>query len=210
MFNEIYNSLFYQPVFKFLEWSFSYFRDFGLSIFFLTLLLRIFLFPLNLRMQREQKKMEVFSQKLKEIQKQYKDNKEELTKKMMELLKKEKVNPLFSYLLILIQLPIFFAIYQSLKEFSLQKLPLFLGVLDLTKPNFFVASLAGVVQYLQTNSNQSLQITISLFASLFLVLIFSRLPAALSLYLFFMLLFNFFERLIIFKFLKNGTKTERG
>ena len=209
MLTEIYNFLFYQPIFKFLDWSFFWLKDFGFAVFFLTIILRVFLFPLNLKMQKEQKKMEMISEKLREIQKEYKDNKEEMTKKMMEILKKEKINPLSSYLLVLIQFPIFIAIYQSLKEFSTKSLPLFLGIVDLTKPNLSLATLAGIFQYLQVKSNQSFQIMISLFLSIFLIVAFSQLPAALSLYLFFMTLFNFIERLIFLKFLKNGNKIER-
>ena len=209
MLNEVYNFLFYRPIFKFLDWSFSLFKDFGFSIFLLTFLLKIFLFPLSVKMQKEQKKMEIISQKLREIRKQYKDNKEEMIKKTMEFLKNEKINPLASYLLILVQLPIFFAIFHSLKEFSLKKLPLFLGVLDLTKPNFSLAVLAGIFQYLQTASTNSFQIMISLFTSLFLIIIFSQLPAALSLYLLFMIFFNFIERLIFSKFFENGGKIKR-
>ena len=209
MLTEIYNFLFYQPIFKFLDWSFFWLKDFGFAVFFLTIILRVLLFPLNLKMQKEQKKMEMISEKLREIQKEYKDNKEEMTKKMMEILKKEKINPLSSYLLVLIQFPIFIAIYQSLKEFSTKSLPLFLGIVDLTKPNLSLATLAGIFQYLQVKSNQSFQIMISLFLSIFLIVAFSQLPAALSLYLFFMTLFNFIERLIFLKFLKNGNKIER-
>jgi len=209
MLTEIYNFLFYQPIFKFLDRTLFWLKDFGFAVFLLTIILRVFLFPLNLKMQKEQKKMEMISQKLREIQKEYKDNKEEMTKKMMEILKKEKINPLSSYLLVLIQFPIFIAIYQSLKEFSTKSLPLFLGIVDLTKPNFSLATLAGIFQYLQVKSNQSFQIMISLFLSIFLIVAFSQLPAALSLYLFFMTLFNFIERLIFLKFLKNGNKIER-
>jgi YidC/Oxa1 family membrane protein insertase len=209
MLTEIYNFLFYRPIFNFLNWNFFLIKDFGFAIFLLTIILRIFLFPLNLKIQKEQKKMEIISQKLKEIQKEYKHNKEEMTKKMMEFLKNERINPLSNYLLVLIQFPIFLAIYQSLKEFSMKNLPLFLGILDLTKPNFYLAAIAGIFQYLQTSSNQSLQTIISLFVSVFLVIVFSQLPAALSLYLLFMILFNFIERLIFLKFFKNGGKIKR-
>jgi YidC/Oxa1 family membrane protein insertase len=206
MLTEIYNFLFYRPIFNFLNWTFFLVKDFGFAIFLLTVILRIFLFPLNLKMQKEQKKMEIISQKLREIQKEYKNNKEEMTKKMMEFLKNEKINPLSNYLLVLIQFPIFLAIYQSLKEFSMKNLPLFLGILDLTKPNFSLAAIAGIFQYLQINSNQSFQIMISLFVSVFLVIVFSQLPAALSLYLLFMILFNFIERLIFFKIFQKWRK----
>ena len=206
MFKEIYNFLFYQPILKFLNFSFSLFKDFGLAIFFLTFLLRIFLSPLNLKIQKEQKKIEIISQKLREIQKEYKNNKEELIKKSMEILKNEKINPLSSYFLLLIQLPIFFAIYQSLQEFSREKLPLFLGMIDLSKPNFLLAAISGILQYLQVSSNNLFQIMISLFTCLFLIFILSQLPAALSLYLFFMILFNFIERLVFVRFSKNGRK----
>ena len=202
MLNEIYQTYFYQPIFKFLEVSFLFFKDFGFSIFFLTLLLRILLLPLNIKMQKEQKKMETISQIIKNLQSQYKNNKDELTKHVLEIFKKEKINPLPIYLFFLIQFPVFLAIYQSLKEFSLRKLPLFLGILDLTKPNFFIAFLAGVLQYIQISSNQTIQMTIALISSIFLILIFSELPSALALYLLFMVIFNFIEKLILSKFLK--------
>jgi YidC/Oxa1 family membrane protein insertase len=200
MLAEIYNFLFLKPVFKFLSLSFSLFKDFGLSIFFLTFFLRILLFPLNLKIYKEQKKFEILSQKLKEIQKKYKNDKEKLVQETMAFLKKEKINPLPSYFLLLIQVPIFLAIYQSLRDFSTKSLPLFLGILDLTKPNFILATFAGVLNYLQISSNDYFQVILSVIASLFLVLIFSQLPSALSLYLIFMILFNFVEKKFFLKF----------
>ena len=199
MLAEIYNFLFLKPIFKFLSFSLSLFKDFGLSIFLLTLFLRIFLFPLNLKIYKEQKKFEILSQKLKEIQKKYKNDKEKLVQETMAFLKKEKINPLPSYFLLLVQVPIFLAIYQSLRDFSTKSLPLFLGILDLTKPNFILATFAGVLNYLQISSNDSFQVILSVIASLFLVLIFSQLPSALSLYLIFMIFFNFVEKKFFFK-----------
>jgi YidC/Oxa1 family membrane protein insertase len=199
---EVYNFLFLKPISKFLSLSFSLFKDFGLSIFFLTFFLRILLFPLNLKIYKEQKKFEILSQKLKEIQKKYKNDKEKLVQETMAFLKKEKINPLPSYFLLLIQVPIFLAIYQSLRDFSTKSLPLFLGILDLTKPNFILATLAGVLNYLQISSNDSFQIIVSLITSLFLVFIFSQLASGISLYFIFMLLFNFIEKKIFLKFFK--------
>jgi YidC/Oxa1 family membrane protein insertase len=199
---EVYNFLFLKPISKFLSLSFSLFKDFGLSIFFLTFFLRILLFPLNLKIYKEQKKFEILSQKLKEIQKKHKNDKEKLIKETMAFLKKEKINLLPSYFLLLIQIPIFLAIYQSLKDFSIKNLPLFLGILDLTKPNFTLAALAGVLNYLQISSSDSFQIIVSVIASLFLVFIFSQLASGISLYFIFMLLFNFVEKKIFLKFFK--------
>jgi YidC/Oxa1 family membrane protein insertase len=200
MLAEIYNFLFLKPIFKFLSFNLSLFKDFGLSIFLLTIFLRIFLFPLNLKIYKEQKKFEILTQKLKEIQKKYKNDKEKLVQETMAFLKKEKINPLPSYFLLLIQIPIFLAIYQSLRDFSTKSLPPFLGILDLTKPNFILAAFAGVLNYLQISSNDSFQVMLSVIGSLFLVLIFSQLPSALSLYLIFMILFNFIEKKFFLKF----------
>jgi YidC/Oxa1 family membrane protein insertase len=102
---------------------------------------------------------------MQEIQKKYKDDKEKQSKEILNLYKKEKINPFSGLFLALIQLPILIALYRvfwnGLNPEGLNSLysflvnpgkinPLFIHMVDLSKPNMIFAVIAGITQYFQT------------------------------------------------------------
>jgi YidC/Oxa1 family membrane protein insertase len=157
----------YQPLFNSLVLLYNYIpgHDFGVAIIFLTLIIRVVLYPLSVKATKSQKSLQELQPKIQEIQKKYKDDKEKQAVETLALYKKEKINPFSGLLLALIQLPILIALYNvfwnGLKPEELSILysfvsspgqinPMFLGFIDLSKANVVLAFLAGLTQYWQT------------------------------------------------------------
>ena len=157
----------YRPLFNCLVLLYNYVpgHDFGMAIIFLTVLIRVVLYPISVKAVKSQRGLLKLQPQMQEIQKKYKEDKEKQAKEILELYKKEKINPFSGLLLALIQLPILIALYrvfwQGLNPKELAVLysfvanpghinALFLHIIDLSKPNLIFAILAGLTQYFQT------------------------------------------------------------
>jgi len=166
---ELYNLVFYQPIFNLLVWLYNIIpgQDIGLAIIVLTILVRLILLPFTMQSLKSQKALQALQPKIQELKDKYKGEKDKLAKATMELYSKEKVNPMASCLPLIVQLPIFIALYQVLMAgLAGEKMELlysfvikpdsihsmFLGFLDLGKPQIVLAVLAGLTQYWQTKS----------------------------------------------------------
>ncbi|MFA6918816.1 MAG: YidC/Oxa1 family membrane protein insertase [Patescibacteria group bacterium] len=158
--------IFYQPLLNLLIFLYNVIpgQDMGLAIIAITIIIKLALYPLSAQSLKAQKAMTELQPKINEIKKQYKDQKEEQAKQLMNLYKQEKINPLSSCLPLLIQLPFLFAIYQvfrdGLSNRSMELLYPFIahpasinniafGFLDLNKPQIILALLAGAAQFWQ-------------------------------------------------------------
>jgi YidC/Oxa1 family membrane protein insertase len=207
----------YQPLFNALVLLYDYVpgHDFGIAIIVLTLIIRFILFPVSIKAVRSQRGLQKLQPKMQELQKKYKDDKEKQAKEILELYKTEKINPFSGLLLAIIQLPILIALYRvfwsGLNPKELLGLygfvvnpghinALFLHIIDLSKPNFIFAVLAGLVQYFQTKMllpksgpkinnqdktadfSQAMQKQMVYFFPVFTVIILINLPSALGLY----------------------------
>ncbi len=139
--------------------------DVGLAIIVMTLIIRFLFYPAFASQIRTTMGMQAIQGELDEINKKYKDNAEERAKRMMELYKNNNISPLSGFLSILIQLPIFFALYFTFFHTALPTINtallysavhapqavniLFFGILDLTlKNDIFLAIIVGFLQYL--------------------------------------------------------------
>lgn len=91
-------------------------HSYGLSIILLTLLIKIVLLPTGINQQKYTDKMKVLQPKIKELQAKFKDKPEELQRRQMALYKEVGVNPLGGCLPLLLQLPIFFALFSLLRD----------------------------------------------------------------------------------------------
>ncbi len=162
----IFNEVLYRPLFNALIWIYNIVpgNDLGIAIILLTILIRFILYPLSKKAIQSQKAISFLQPKIKEIQKKYK-NKEEQAKVMMELYKKHKVNPMAGCLPILIQLPILIALYRVFfSGLNMETLNIlygfiqrpdslnlmFLGLINLSQKNIFLAILAGFFQFIQS------------------------------------------------------------
>ena len=103
---------------RFLQWLLNMFYSlcgsYGISIILLTLLVRTVFYPITARGNESMKKMQKVQPKFKELREKYKDNPQLLNQKMSELYRQEGVNPFAGCLPILLQIPIFFALYAML------------------------------------------------------------------------------------------------
>jgi YidC/Oxa1 family membrane protein insertase len=151
--SELFHKILYQPLFDILVFLYQYLGDLGAAIIILTVLIRVVLFPLFYKGAKDQAIMQRLAPKIKEIQANHKNNREEQAKVLMGLYREHKVNPLSSLLLILVQLPILIALYQIfMSGLSVDSgfLELsFLGLVDLSKRSAIIVGLAAVAQYFQ-------------------------------------------------------------
>lgn len=167
MITNLFNVLLYQPLFNALVILYVYLpgHDFGVAVIVLTLLIRFALYPLMAQSIRSQKTLSELQPKIQEIQKKYKDNKQEQGRAMMELYQREKFNPFSGCLPLLVQLPILWALYRVFWkgfdpdhfDFIYSFLPhpdsinqTFFGLVDLSAPNIVFAVLAGILQFVQS------------------------------------------------------------
>jgi len=125
-----------QPIYNLLGWLYDRVGNYALAIVCLTLIVRIVLYPIANRQYASMAKMKIFAPKMKEIQEKYKDDKAKQQFALMELYKAEKINPLAGCLPILLQIPIFYALYKTLLiSTEIRHQPGFLWIKDLAAPD---------------------------------------------------------------------------
>jgi YidC/Oxa1 family membrane protein insertase len=125
-----------KPIFYLLDWLFKFTGNFGLAIIGLTLVVRAVMFPIANKQYESMAKMRLVGPRLKALQDRYKDDKLKLQQEMMLLYKTEKVNPLAGCLPILIQIPIFYALYKTLLvTIEMRHQPFVLWIKDLSAPD---------------------------------------------------------------------------
>jgi YidC/Oxa1 family membrane protein insertase len=124
------------PFFKILHWLFGVFGNFGVAIIGLTLIVRAFMFPIAQKGFASMAQMRAIQPKLKSVQEKYKDDKPKLQQEMMKLYKEEKVNPMGGCLPLLLQIPVFFALYKLLMlTIEMRHQPFTLWLKDLSAPD---------------------------------------------------------------------------
>jgi len=124
-----------QMLLKLLEIFYNVVHNWGLAIILLSLAVYLLLYPLTLKQMRSMKEMQLLQPKIQQLQKLHKDNPQKLNKEIMELYKEHKVNPLSGCLPLLLQMPIFFALYQALMRTVALKGASFLWIKDLSEPD---------------------------------------------------------------------------
>ncbi len=197
-----------KPLFYVLHWFSSLLGNVGLAILALTVCVRIALFPLANRSYAAMSRMKKVQPKMMEIRDRYKDDKQKMQQEVMELYRREKANPLSGCLPILLQIPIFFALYKVLfvtletrhepfylwiRDLSAQDpttiFNLF-GLLPFTPPGFLMVGalplIMGATMYLQQKLNPTppdpMQARIMMALPFVFVFIFAPFPAGLVLY----------------------------
>ena len=124
-----------QLLLQLLEFFYSIVHNWGWAIIILSLSVYLALFPLTLKQMRSMKEMQLLQPKIEALRKEYKDNPQKLNKEIMELYKEHKVNPLGGCLPLLLQMPIFFALYQALIRSVALRGARFLWIKDLSAPD---------------------------------------------------------------------------
>jgi YidC/Oxa1 family membrane protein insertase len=141
------------------------FFDAGILIILFTIIVKLILFPLSKKAVRTQAVMKLVEPELRSIKEKYKNDKQTQALETMKLYKEKEINPFSSIFLLLVQIPIIFALYRIFYStgfsaihtdilYSFVNIPpsidvFFLGLIDVTKKSIVLAILAGISQYFQ-------------------------------------------------------------
>lgn len=174
-----------------MKWFYSVFGNWGLAIIFLTLLVRTIVLPLNITTFKSTKKMQQLQPKIAALRERYKDDAQAMNREMMNVWKENKVNPLGGCLPMLLQLPIFFALYQVLgQSIELYQAPFFGWIHDLSikDPFYVLPVLMGICMYIQQKITPTTmdptQAKVMQFLPVLFAFMMISLPAGLTLYIF--------------------------
>jgi YidC/Oxa1 family membrane protein insertase len=140
---------FERPIFWVLDQIFKLVGNFGVSIILLTFVIRGLMFPIAQKQFRSMAGMRVVQPKMKELQERHKDDKPRLQQEMLKLYQEEKVNPLAGCLPIVIQIPVFYALYKVLMlTIEMRHQPFILWIRDLSAPDpLHILNLFGLLNF---------------------------------------------------------------
>ncbi|MEL6448476.1 MAG: membrane protein insertase YidC [Pseudomonadota bacterium] len=179
------------PLFTLLAWIHGFIGNWGWSIIIVTILIKLVFYKLTEKSGRSIAKMRKLQPRMKSIQERYKDDRQALSQAMMELYKREKINPAAGCLPILIQMPFFLAFYWVLLEsVEMRQAPFLLWIQDLSSRDpFFILPLAmGAAMFLQQQLNPApadpVQARVMKVLPIVFTVFFAFFPAGLVLYWF--------------------------
>jgi len=181
-----------QPLFKLMQFMHSLVGNWGWSIVLMTLTVKMVLYPLTASSYRSMAKMRKFAPKMTQLREQFGDDRQRLGQEMMKMYKKEKLNPMGGCLPILVQMPIFIALYWVLMEaVELRQSPFIFWIEDLSikDPYFVLPLLMGASMFVQMQMQQQpsmdpMQARMMKFMPLIFTFMFLWFPAGLTLYWF--------------------------
>jgi YidC/Oxa1 family membrane protein insertase len=145
-----------QPLFWLLQQVHKVVQNWGLAIIIVTIMLKLLFYKLTETSGRSMAKMRAIQPRIKNIQERYKDDREQLAKQMMEIYKREKINPVAGCLPIVIQIPVFLAFYWVLLEsVEMRQAPFFGWIQDLSSkdPYFILPVIMGAAMFGQFKLN---------------------------------------------------------
>ena len=144
-----------KPLSVFLHWIYSFIGNWALSIVVLTLIIKLAFYKLSEKSFRSMAGMKKLAPRLQKIKETYKDDKQKIGKKTMELYKTEKINPAAGCLPILVQIPVFISVYWVLIEMvELRQTPfLYLPDLSMKDPYFILPLIMGASMWFQQRLN---------------------------------------------------------
>jgi YidC/Oxa1 family membrane protein insertase len=144
------------PLFWVLQWIHGWAGNWGVAIIILTILIKLIFYPLSEASYRSMAKMRVVAPKMQRLKEQYGNDRQRMQQAMMELYKTEKINPLGGCLPILVQIPVFIALYWVLlASVEMRQAPFALWIKDLSVPDpwFILPVLMGATMIIQTRLN---------------------------------------------------------
>lgn len=178
-----------QPLFFGLNWIHKLTGNWGWSIILVTFLIKLLFYPLQQAAGRSMAKMRAVGPRMKQIQETFKDDREKLGRAMMELYKKEKINPLAGCLPTIVQIPVFISFYRVLLEsVEMRQAPFLLWINDLSSrdPYFVLPLLMGGAMFAQFKLNPAppdpMQARIMQFMPLVMTGMMAFFPSGLTLY----------------------------
>ncbi|MEA1893239.1 MAG: membrane protein insertase YidC [Campylobacterota bacterium] len=201
-----------KPLFQLLSWLHGIFGNWGWSIIALTLMIRAVLYPLTYKGMMSMQKIKEISPQIKELQAKYKGDPQRMNAAVMDMYKKHNANPLGGCLPMLLQIPVFFAIYRVLlNAVELQGAPWMLWVTDLSRMDgyYVLPLLMGASMYYQqkltpNNFTDPLQEKVFKYLPVIFTFFFITFPSGLVLYWFVNNLFSIGQQFIVNAQFKNA------
>ncbi|AGS06995.1 membrane protein insertase YidC [Candidatus Profftella armatura] len=182
-------TIFAKPIFKLMVYIHAFLDNWGWSIIFLTILIKLIFFPLSAISYKNMLKMKLLSPKIQEIRDRNKKNIKKTNEEIVNLYKKEKINPFSSILPIIIQIPVFISLYSVLlNSIEIRNAPWLGWIHDLSSPDkFYILPIFMMISTIIQNqlNSQSLdpeQNIISKFAPIIFSIVFFFFPSGLVLY----------------------------
>jgi len=198
------------PMVWLLTFFFSIFKNYGVAIILLTVVVRVILFPFTYKSMKSMKEMQKIQPLMMELREKYKNDKEKLNQEVMRLYQTHKINPLGGCLPLLLQLPVFIALYKALYvAIEIRHSPFIFWIKDLSEmdPYYITPIIMGASYFLQQKltptSMDPTQQKIMLFMPVIFTVIFLNLPAGLVLYFFVSNLLSIGQQLYMNKFVKD-------
>ena len=177
------------PLFWVLKWIHGHVGNWGWSIILLTILIKLVFYPLNAKAGRSMAQMKVLAPKMEKLKELYGDDRQKLNQAMMELYRTEKINPLGGCLPIVVQIPVFIALYWVLlASIELRHAPWLGWIQDLSAPDpyFILPVIYAVSMFIQTKINPQpadpVQARVMLIMPIMFSVFFLFFPAGLVLY----------------------------
>lgn len=189
------------PLLEVMKYFYKIFNNYGVAIIALTILVRAITFPFTYMSFKSMRAMQKIQPELKRLKEIYKDNTQQLNQETMKLMRDNKVNPAGGCLPLLLQLPVFWALYQVLQNsIELYHSPFILWIQDLSMkdPYYILPVLMGLSMLIQQkitpNTMDPAQAKVMMFMPLFFAFLMMSLPAGLTLYIFVSTIFGVIQQ----------------
>jgi YidC/Oxa1 family membrane protein insertase len=181
------------PMLELMKFLYGIIPNYGVAILLLTLIVRLLMYPLQHKSMKSMKRMQELQPYIKKLQEKYKDDKEKLNKEMMQFMKTHKMNPMGGCLPMLLQLPVFIALYKVLNNaVELYRSPFVFWIKDLSlkDPYYVLPVLMGGMMFLQQKlmpnpTMDSAQSKMMMFMPIMFTFLMISLPSGLTLYIMF-------------------------
>jgi len=147
-----------KPLLYSLKFFYRYVGNYGVAIIIITIILKAFFFPLTHKSYKSMKGMQKIQPEMTKLREKYKDDKDSMNKAVMELYREHKVNPMGGCLPMVVQIPVFFALYKSLMfSIELRHAPFYLWVTDLADkdPYYVTPVIMGISMFVQQKMTPS-------------------------------------------------------
>lgn len=199
-------------ILKGLQYFYTWFPNYGVSIILLTFVIRMITFPLQYKSIKSMKKLQEVQPELTKIREKFKDDPQRMQKESMELFKRSGANPIGGCLPLLLQMPVFFAFYKVLNHsVELVGAPFMLWIGDLSNkdPYYVLPVLMTIAMFLQqkltpNTISDPVQKKVMLFMPLIFGFIMKDLPSGLSLYIFVSTVLGILQQVLVFNAKKSA------
>jgi len=142
-----------RPMLWVLKYSYQLIPNWGIAIIILTIIIKALLYPLTKQSFTSMQKMKDLKPKMDQLKEKYGEDKQELNRQLMEMYKREKVNPMGGCLPMLLQMPVYIALYKMLQSsvelYNAPFIPVWLDDLALPDPYYVLPTLLAVLMYVQ-------------------------------------------------------------